>query len=151
MRALVLDRPREPLRLVERPRPEPGPGQVRLRVRACGVCRTDLHVVDGELPDPSCRSCPGHQIVGVVERGGPGSGRLRGRRSASACRGSAGPAARAGYCRGGRENLCAQARFTGLPPRRRLRRSTRSPTSASASRCPRATTTRTPRRCSAPG
>ncbi len=112
MRALVLDRPREPLRLVERPRPEPGPGQVRLRVRACGVCRTDLHVVDGELPDLGRPVVPGHQVVGVVDAAGPGAVRLAtGQRvgvpwlgwTCGACR----------FCLSGRENLCTQARFTG--------------------------------------
>ena len=67
MKAMVLERPGEPLREVERAAPNPGPGQVRLRVTACGVCRTDLHVVDGELPDLGRPVVPGHQIVGVVE------------------------------------------------------------------------------------
>ena len=67
MRAMVLDRAREPLRPRDLPVPWPCPGQVRLRVRACGVCRTDLHVVDGELPDPKLPLIPGHQIVGVVD------------------------------------------------------------------------------------
>ena len=112
MRALVLDRPREPLRLVQRPRPEPGPDEVRLRVRACGVCRTDLHVVDGELPDLGRPVVPGHQVVGVVDAAGPGAERLViGQRvgvpwlgwTCGACR----------FCLSGRENLCARARFTG--------------------------------------
>jgi len=112
MRALVVDRPHRPLRLVERPLPEPGPGQVRLRVRACGVCRTDLHVVDGELPDLGRPVVPGHQVVGIVEASGVGAERLeRGRRvgvpwlgwTCGTCR----------FCTTGRENLCAQARFTG--------------------------------------
>ncbi len=92
--------------------PEPGPGQVRLRVRACGVCRTDLHVVDGELPDLGHPVVPGHQIVGVVESLGPEvDGLALGDRvgvpwlgwTCGQCR----------YCRSGRENLCAEARFTG--------------------------------------
>jgi len=112
MRSLVLDRPGVPLRIVARPSPEPGPGQVRLRVRACGVCRTDLHVVDGELPPLGRPVVPGHQVVGVVEAAGPGVSRLApGRRvgvpwlgwTCGACR----------FCATGRENLCAQARFTG--------------------------------------
>ena len=76
MRAMVLEKPGQPLRESERPVPRPGPGQVRLRVLACGVCRTDLHVVDGELPDLGRPVVPGHQIVGVVEALGPGVGHL---------------------------------------------------------------------------
>jgi propanol-preferring alcohol dehydrogenase len=112
MRAMVLDRPGTPLHEAERPLPTPGSGQVRLRVRACGVCRTDLHVVDGELADLGRPVVPGHQIVGVVEALGDGAARLaRGQRvgvpwlgwTCGACR----------FCRTGRENLCAEARFTG--------------------------------------
>src|SRR5512134_1025316 len=109
MRALVLDRPREPLRLVERPAPDPGPGQVLLRVRACGVCRTDLHVVDGELSQPKLPLVPGHQIVGEVLRGGdrfePGS-RVGVPWLGWTC-------GECHYCVTGRENLCDRARFTG--------------------------------------
>jgi propanol-preferring alcohol dehydrogenase len=112
MRALVLDRPREPLRLVERPLPVPGPGQVRLRVLACGVCRTDLHVVDGELPDLGRPVVPGHQVVGVVDAAGPGATRLvTGTRVGVPWLGWACGACR--FCTTGRENLCAEARFTG--------------------------------------
>src|SRR5919107_5111267 len=68
MRAMILDAPGEPLRVAEAPVPEPGEGQVLLRVHCCAVCRTDLHVVDGELPDPELPLIPGHQIVGTVER-----------------------------------------------------------------------------------
>jgi propanol-preferring alcohol dehydrogenase len=109
---MVLERPGTPLREAGRPLPEPGPGQVRLRVRACGVCRTDLHVVDGELPALGRPVVPGHQIVGVVEATGEGVERLAaGQRvgvpwlgwTCGACR----------FCLGGRENLCAEARFTG--------------------------------------
>jgi len=112
MRAMVLDRPGTPLHEVARPLPMPGPGQVRLRVRACGVCRTDLHVVDGELAPLGRPVVPGHQIVGVVEATGEATGRLApGQRvgvpwlgwTCGACR----------FCRSGRENLCAEARFTG--------------------------------------
>ena len=84
MKAMVLEQPGESLRETERPVPEPGPGQVLLRVRACGVCRTDLHVVDGELPYPSCPLVPGHQVVGVVEATAAASrvpGRPAGRRA----------------------------------------------------------------------
>jgi propanol-preferring alcohol dehydrogenase len=112
VKALVLARPGEPLRLQERPLPSPGPGEVRLRVLACGVCRTDLHVVDGELPDLGRPVVPGHQIVGVVEALGQGVERLAlGARvgvpwlgwTCGACR----------FCTSGRENLCGDARFTG--------------------------------------
>ncbi|HZL71828.1 MAG TPA: alcohol dehydrogenase catalytic domain-containing protein, partial [Planctomycetota bacterium] len=65
MRAMILDVPGRPLRAAEIPAPVPAAGQVRLRVRACAVCRTDLHVVDGELPDPKLPLVPGHEIVGV--------------------------------------------------------------------------------------
>ena len=67
MRAMVLERLREPLKLVERPDPQPSAGEVRVRVAACGVCRTDLHVVDGELPDPKLPIIPGHEIVGRID------------------------------------------------------------------------------------
>ena len=67
MRAMVLRRPGERLAMEERPDPAPGPGQIRIRIEACGVCRTDLHVVDGELPDPKLPIVPGHEIVGRVE------------------------------------------------------------------------------------
>src|SRR5438034_11419183 len=70
MRAMVLDEARKPLRLAELPDPEPNHGQIRLRVLACGVCRTDLHIVDGELPEPKLPLVPGHQIVGEVLDGG---------------------------------------------------------------------------------
>jgi propanol-preferring alcohol dehydrogenase len=109
---MVLGRPGEPLREVERVVPEPGPGQVRLKVAACGVCRTDLHVVDGELPGLGRPVIPGHQVVGVVEAVGPGVDRVRvGRRVGVpwlgwTCGGC-------GFCASGRENLCPQARFTG--------------------------------------
>jgi alcohol dehydrogenase, propanol-preferring len=102
MRAMVLDAPGQPL--VERAVPEPvaGPGQVLLRVRACAVCRTDLHVVDGELPDPKLPLVPGHQVVGVTRDG---------RRLGVPWLGWACGECR--YCVGGRENLCDLARFTG--------------------------------------
>ena len=70
MRAMQLEAPRRPLRLVEVPVPEPGRGQVLVRVRACAVCRTDLHVVEGELPPRKTPVIPGHQVVGTVERCG---------------------------------------------------------------------------------
>ena len=103
MRAMVLDAPGEPLRETELPDPEPGPGQQLVRVRACGVCRTDLHVVDGELPEPKLPLVLGHQVVGEIV----GEGRRVGIPwlgwACGECR----------YCRSGRENLCILARFTG--------------------------------------
>lgn len=112
MRAMVLHRPGAGLELVERPDPVPGPGEVLLKVLACGVCRTDLHVVDGELPDPKLPITPGHEIVGVVQQLGPGvTGLSPGQRVgvgwlARACHDCA-------YCRSGRENLCDRPLFTG--------------------------------------
>jgi propanol-preferring alcohol dehydrogenase len=112
MKAMVLERPGVPLREVERPGPSPGPGQVLLRVRACGVCRTDLHVVDGELSDLGRPVVPGHQIVGQVEAVGPGVERLRvGQRVGVPWLGWT--CGRCRFCTSGRENLCAEARFTG--------------------------------------
>src|ERR1044072_216275 len=102
MRAMVLDAPGRPLRAVELPDPVPGPGQVLLRVRACGICRTDLHLRDGELEPGHLPLVLGHQIVGETEDGRrvgvPWLGWTCG-----TCR----------FCRGGRENLCGRARFTG--------------------------------------
>jgi propanol-preferring alcohol dehydrogenase len=112
MRAMVLERQREPLRLAELPDPEPGPGQVLLSVAACGVCRTDLHIVDGELSEPKLPLVPGHQIVGTVAGAGEHTERFAlGERvgvpwlgwTCGICR----------YCTSGRENLCDRARFTG--------------------------------------
>jgi propanol-preferring alcohol dehydrogenase len=77
MRAIVLQTPGRPLRLAELQDPEPGPGQVLVRVRACGVCRTDLHIVDGELPDPKLPLVPGHQVVAEVVANGPISHRFQ--------------------------------------------------------------------------
>jgi propanol-preferring alcohol dehydrogenase len=105
----VLDAPGEPLREVERPPPVAEPGQVLVEVAACGVCRTDLHVVDGELPDPKLPLVPGHQVVGrVVE---DGERFAAGDRVGIPWLGWACGECR--YCLGGRENLCDRARFTG--------------------------------------
>src|ERR687895_1274390 len=109
MRAMVLDRAGSALREAELPTPEPGRGELLLEVAACGVCRTDLHIVDGELAEPKLPLVPGHQIVARVTAGGerfaardrvgvPWLGWTDG-----TCR----------YCRTGRENLCDSARFTG--------------------------------------
>jgi alcohol dehydrogenase, propanol-preferring len=109
---MVLDAPGEPLREQYGPAPEPGPGEVRVGVRACGVCRTDLHLVDGELPDPKLPVVPGHQVVGVVEGAGEGAERFReGDRVGIPWLGWACGECR--YCRSGRENLCERAVFTG--------------------------------------
>lgn len=112
MKAMVLQRPHEPLREAELPDPEPGPGQLLLRVAACAVCRTDLHVVDGELPDPKLPLVPGHEIVARVEAMGEGADRFaKGDRVGVPWLGwTCGECA---YCRSGRENLCERARFTG--------------------------------------
>ncbi|HSS04754.1 MAG TPA: zinc-dependent alcohol dehydrogenase family protein [Solirubrobacterales bacterium] len=112
MRAMVLERQHEPLRLAELTDPEPGPGQVLLSVAACGVCRTDLHILDGELSEPKLPLVLGHQIVGTVAGAGEGAERFGlGERvgvpwlgwTCGECR----------YCISGRENLCDRARFTG--------------------------------------
>ena len=109
---MLLEAPRRPLRLAEVPAPAPAPGQALVRVRACGLCRTDLHVYDGELPRPKLPLILGHQVVGVVEALGEGvAGVAVGQRvgipwlgwTCGTCR----------YCRSGRENLCDRARFTG--------------------------------------
>jgi propanol-preferring alcohol dehydrogenase len=112
MRAMILDQPQSLLRAGEIIPREPGPGEVRVRVRACAVCRTDLHVVDGELTEPKLPLVPGHEIVGVVESAGPGAIRFRaGDRVGIPWLGwTCGVCT---YCRTGRENLCSRARFTG--------------------------------------
>jgi propanol-preferring alcohol dehydrogenase len=116
MRAMVLDAPADagsrPLRAEDRPTPEPGPGEVRVRVEACGVCRTDLHVIEGDLePQRGC-VVPGHQVVGRVDARGPGAEALDAgqrvgvpwlHRACGRCR----------FCTSGRENLCLEPTFTG--------------------------------------
>ncbi|HEY8809654.1 MAG TPA: zinc-dependent alcohol dehydrogenase family protein [Solirubrobacterales bacterium] len=112
MRAMVLERQREPLRLTQLPDPEPGPGQVLLSVAACGVCRTDLHIVDGELSKPKLPLVLGHQIVGTVTGSGEGAKRFSpGERVGVPWLGWTDGTCR--YCKSGRENLCDHARFTG--------------------------------------
>jgi alcohol dehydrogenase, propanol-preferring len=112
MRAMVLERQREPLRPAEVPAPEPAAGQIQIAVAACGVCRTDLHIVDGDLTEPKLPLVLGHQIVGTVAAAGEGAVRFAlGERvgvpwlgwTCGECR----------YCLSGRENLCDRARFTG--------------------------------------
>ncbi len=112
MQAMVLDRPGAAPEARALPMPEPGPGQVLVKVEACGVCRTDLHVVDGDLTEPKLPIVPGHEAVGRVAAVGPETGDARdGERvgvpwlgwTCGACR----------FCRAGRENLCEGAKFTG--------------------------------------
>lgn len=112
MRAMVLEAPRTPLRESDLPVPEPGPGQLLLAVRACAVCRTDLHIVDGELTRPKLPLIPGHEIVGTVEGvGARVDGFEPGQRVGVPWLGwTDGTCA---YCRSGRENLCDAASFTG--------------------------------------
>jgi propanol-preferring alcohol dehydrogenase len=109
MRAMVLERAREPLRLMDLPEPERGPGQVALEVQACAVCRTDLHIVDGELTEPKLPLVPGHMISGRVIAS---DGRFEeGERVGVPWLGWTDGTCR--YCRSGRENLCDSAKFTG--------------------------------------
>jgi len=112
MRAMVLDAPKQPLQLRDVPTPRPDAGQLLVRVSACAVCRTDLHIVDGELPDPKLPLIPGHEIVGHVEEVGPNVKKFRESDrvgipwlgwTCGDCK----------FCRSGRENLCDRARFTG--------------------------------------
>jgi propanol-preferring alcohol dehydrogenase len=112
MRAMVLERQREPLRPLELPDPEPAAGQVLISVSACGVCRTDLHIVDGDLTEPKLPLVPGHQIVGRVVEAGEGAERFGvGERVGVPWLGWTDGECR--YCLSGRENLCDHARFTG--------------------------------------
>jgi propanol-preferring alcohol dehydrogenase len=112
MRAMVLDAPGEPLRLRDIPEPSPGPGQVMVRVHACGLCRTDLHVVDGDLTEPKLPIVPGHQIVGRVEALGEGvDGVALGARVGIPWLG--GSCGRCQYCEADQENLCDASRYTG--------------------------------------
>ncbi len=109
---MLLDAVRRPLRLADIPRPEPGPGQLLIAVRACGVCRTDLHVADGDLPDPTLPLVLGHEIVGTVVAAGPHAERFaEGTRIGVPWLGWVDETCR--YCTSGRENLCEHARFTG--------------------------------------
>jgi len=112
MRAMVLDKPGRPLQLRAVPVPAPGPEQVLIRVHACGVCRTDLHVLDGELPHPKLPLILGHEIVGTVVAAGPRVRQFKaGDRIGVPWLGHTDGTCR--YCRQGRENLCDQPRFTG--------------------------------------
>jgi len=113
MRAMVLDKPKQPLQLRDVPKPKPGRGQLLVRVSACAVCRTDLHVVDGELPNPKLPLILGHQIVGRVEEIGEEANskfQIGDRVGIPWLGWTDGECA---YCRSGRENLCDRALFTG--------------------------------------
>jgi propanol-preferring alcohol dehydrogenase len=112
MRAMVLTEQRKPLHVEDLPDPEPGAGEVLLDVHACGVCRTDLHVVDGDLHEPKLPLVPGHQIVGRVLANGDGAERFAvGDRVGVPWLGWTDGTCE--YCRSGRENLCPHAQFTG--------------------------------------
>src|SRR5271170_2079938 len=116
MKAMVVEKPApiesDPLHPIDAAVPEPGQGEIRVRVKTCGVCRTDLHVAEGDLPPRHPRIIPGHEVVGVVDKRGVGGGRFQqGDRVGIAwLRETCGICV---YCRRGRENLCPNARFTG--------------------------------------
>jgi len=112
MRAMVIEAQREALRLLDIPEPVPGSEQILIKVSTCGVCRTDLHIVDGDLTKPKLPLVPGHQIVGTVAALGPGAeGFEPGDRVGVPWLGWTDGECR--YCKSGRENLCDNARFTG--------------------------------------
>ena len=112
MRAMILNAPGQPLQLTEVHKPVPAPGQVLLQVKVCGICRTDLHIVDGELTQPSLPLIMGHQIVGTVVETGQAVTRLQpGQRVGVPWLGQTCQHCR--YCLSHRENLCDNARFTG--------------------------------------
>ena len=112
MRAMVLEQPRTPLVMHERPLPAPAPGEILVEIAACGVCRTDLHVVDGELPNPKLPVVPGHEIVGRVAAMGEGvAGLAMTQRIGVPWLGYT--CGVCPYCRDGRENLCDRPLFTG--------------------------------------
>jgi propanol-preferring alcohol dehydrogenase len=112
MLAMVMEAAGQPLRAKELAVPDPGPGQVLVRVHACGVCRTDLHVMEGDLPHPKLPLIPGHEIVGTVQAVGAGVEQFAtGQRVGIPWLGYT--CGRCDYCRAGRENLCDGARFTG--------------------------------------
>ena len=112
MRAQILTQAGHPLAAADLPEPRPGPGQLLIAVKACAVCRTDLHILDGELPDPKLPLVLGHEIVGTVMEKGVDADRFAiGDRVGVPWLGWT--CGICGYCRNGRENLCDRARFTG--------------------------------------
>ena len=112
MRAMILEKPGKPLRLVERPDPVPGPGQILVKISACGVCRTDLHVVDGDLTDPKLPIIPGHEIVGAVVNTGEDVSTFKpGDRVGIPWLGHT--CGQCSFCQSGAENLCDAPGFTG--------------------------------------
>jgi len=112
MKAMVLEKPGTPLKSIDRPDPTPRSGEIRLKVEACAVCRTDLHVVDGDLPRPKLPLVPGHEIVGIVDLVGEGVSRSRlGHRVGVPWLGHT--CGHCAYCVGGTENLCDLPLFTG--------------------------------------
>ena len=117
MRAMILQSPAPiktaPLLEAEIPQPEPGPGQIRVEISCCGICHTDLHIVEGELAAPLLPLVPGHRIVGTVDKLGPGArpGLLGQRVGLPWLHGTCGSC---DFCRAGQENLCPDATFTGL-------------------------------------
>jgi propanol-preferring alcohol dehydrogenase len=112
MKAMILDAQRRPLRQADLPRPKPGVGELLLKVHACGVCRTDLHVMDGDLQLPKLPLILGHEVVGVVvEKGANAESFALGQRVGVPWLGRT--CGRCGYCASGRENLCDAAQFTG--------------------------------------
>lgn len=112
MRAMILQSPHQPLQLAELPLPTPDPQQVLVQIHACGICRTDLHIVDGELTDPKLPLVPGHQIVGTIAKTGTAVQQFAvGERVGIPWLGHTCQHCR--FCCSGRENLCDQARFTG--------------------------------------
>ncbi|MCP4331922.1 MAG: zinc-dependent alcohol dehydrogenase family protein [Gammaproteobacteria bacterium] len=112
MKAMILEKPGQPLKLVQRPDPQPGPGQVQVAISACGVCRTDLHVVDGDLTEPRLPIIPGHEIVGTISALGAGVDNFAlGERIGIAWLGHT--CGCCSYCASGAENLCDEPGFTG--------------------------------------
>jgi alcohol dehydrogenase, propanol-preferring len=112
MRAMILEKQGQPLRAVEIPVPKPKPNEILIQIRACAVCRTDLHVVDGELPKPKLPLVLGHEIVGVIVKKGRGIRRFKpGDRVGVPWLGRT--CGKCNFCRSGRENLCDRAQFTG--------------------------------------
>ena len=148
-----------PLELVDLPMPEPGPGEVRIRVRCCAVCRTDLHVIEGDLPQQKMPIIPGHQIVGTVDKLGPplaafarrsgcnGDSQLGQRVGVAWLRHTCG---QCGFCTSGQGKPLRVGPLHRLSRRRRIRRVRRRPGGVLSTNCPRRSATSRPRRCCVP-